>query len=1549
MEALNIQLSPFFQWLLKTSLQGSLLICLILLVKSVLRGRLPIRWHYYLWLLLLVRLALPWAPQSRLSMFNLIPQYSSPKLAETALTTESTGDAEAKTTANYETTRNTAEQTVVEQQTMQPKSATPENKLTSTSAPLVPETDSPDRSDSTRPVSVGVVRILPLAWLLGAVALGGYIAVRNFNLWRTIKRERPVTDSEILELLEDCKMQMNVQTIVGVIVTDRVKSPALFGFVRPRLLLPQGLIEAFDLEELHYVFLHELAHLKRHDIYLGWLVSLLQVMHWFNPLIWFALRRIRTDQELACDGLVLSTMKTDEPPKYGRTIVNLFERFSQVSYVPSLAGILEEPSQLERRIKMIAKFKNNSYQWSPLGAVLIIILACVSLPDAKRTKASEEAALEPAPPVTLRQVWSGPDADAYGGPSPDGRYLSHTEWKNGDLAIRELATGKTRRLTEMKKGGRKKFFRFALNSVISPDGKLIAYSWTNQYGTYDLCVVGTDGSGDRTLYSNKDHELYPGCWSSDGKRIAARKFCGHLEIISVSVADGSVQVLKAFEKSFWPQFCYSPDDRFVVYDFPVAENSGNHDISLARTDRSGEIPLIKHPANDRLLGWVPNSDQILFRSDRSGTHDIWAIKVVDGKVQGAPSVITREVGEISPQGFSRDGNFYFSRYTRRFTTQTAPFDVRTGQIQNELGRTLLGSNFGPEWSPDGEYLAYVEEQTKPAGPGWYHRPLHIRNVKTGEERTLAGKYGVRAPRWSPDGRTILVIGAAREEPRQGNYNGGIYKIDVEGGQVTEVVQFPPVEEWSRDIWIRSISEWSRDGKTIFYTSRNRLIRRELKSGKEKQLYEKDRLARALDLSPDGKRLVFVVEASNEARASILTIPVSGGEATELCRFQESKGGIRVARQLTWTPDGNYVLFVRNEEKGSTVWRVSSGGGDPEVIWTSKDRLAGLSVHPEGDRIAVSSYLQEQSIWVMENFLPGAPVAKPEPAPTLRQVMTESGDFMSLSPDGKYLCDVDWDTGNLVVRELATGNVRSLTDKSSWEETDYATISAISRDSKRVAFLWYNHEGHRFDLREIGLDGSGDRVVRRLLKKDQTIQWFEPAAWSPDGKQILGPFSRISRTGEHNQIVWVSTADGSIRTVKDLDEGWPEQLDVSPDGRYIVYDLPQEKDTSRRDIFAFDIEENREVPLVQHPADDKFMGWTPDGKHIFFTSDRMRSWDGWILRVDRGEPSDLPELVKASIGDVSPIGFTRNGSFYYAPAHGLVGVYTAALDLQTGTVLSSPKPVRHTGTERCADWSPDGKHLAYCTRPRGERSQIIHIRSVETGRERQLDAKLPHFRCLRWSPDDRFILVGGFEEKNLWNVIYKVDVLTGERTVFLRTEAGRIPGAALSPDGKTLLYSHWHGAARSARFMVRDMETGREKQLARAVYGPHPYQAWALSPDGKQLAFILEFPGAPKTLNTISTTGGEQKELLRIREKVGAVAWTLNSQNVLFMRGKTLWRIPAEGGEPRKLWTWNKKHLSFEGIRVHPDGRNLAFTVIEPRNEVWVMENFLPEAVASAEK
>ncbi len=574
--------------------------------------------------------------------------------------------------------------------------------------------------------------------------------------------------------------------------------------------------------------------------------------------------------------------------------------------------------------------------------------------------------------IVVRQVWSGPDVDTYGTPSSDGRYLSYTDWETGDLAIRELATGKTRRLT--KKGTQKQQpVLFALNSVISPDNKLVAYSWTNEYRSYDLCLIGIDGSGNRILYNSKDKdEVYPVSWSSDGKQIAARRYGEKAEIISIAVADGSVQVLKTFEKVFWPRFCFSPDDRFIAYDFPVAENPGNYDISLISTDGRGEISLIEHPANDRLLGWAPGRKEILFLSNRLGTWDAWIIQVDNGKPLGTPKRIKPDLGQVSPMAFTQNGSFYFSIHTRRFTTQIAPFDLKTGKVQEQLSKPLLGSNFFAEWSPDGEYLAYSTEQTKPAGPGHYHIPLHVLNLGTGEERGLAGDFDVMVPRWSPDGRSILFTGCDINRRNQKDYNGGVYKIDVQDGDVTELVQFPPIQEpfhinFSRDSWgQRSIADWSHDGKDVFYVNRGRIFMRELESGREKQLYQNNNLLRLLDLSPDGKRLVFGTDNSDDRTYSVLIMPVSGGEPRELCKFHES-GRIRL---ITWTPDGKYVLFTENVKKGEwALWRISPEGGEPQKLWQSDKGNFGLSIHPDGQQIAFSTSEQDLEIWVMENFLP----------------------------------------------------------------------------------------------------------------------------------------------------------------------------------------------------------------------------------------------------------------------------------------------------------------------------------------------------------------------------------------------------------------------------------------------------------------------------------------------------------------------------------------------------------------------------------------------------
>jgi Tol biopolymer transport system component len=163
-------------------------------------------------------------------------------------------------------------------------------------------------------------------------------------------------------------------------------------------------------------------------------MSLLQVLHWFNPLVWVAFYRMQSDRELACDALVLSYTHSGESKEYGRTIVSLLERFSRPQRLPSMAGILENKSQLKRRIKMIAKFKKTSRtRWT--GAMLLLVaLACIVLTNAYVAKADFEFGMT----TSLGQMVNSGYMDFYPTISADGLSLYFTSDRPGGYGDRDL-------------------------------------------------------------------------------------------------------------------------------------------------------------------------------------------------------------------------------------------------------------------------------------------------------------------------------------------------------------------------------------------------------------------------------------------------------------------------------------------------------------------------------------------------------------------------------------------------------------------------------------------------------------------------------------------------------------------------------------------------------------------------------------------------------------------------------------------------------------------------------------------------------------------------------------------------------------------------------------------------------------------------------------------------------------------------------------------------------------------------------------------------------
>src|SRR4030065_1868760 len=143
---------------------------------------------------------------------------------------------------------------------------------------------------------------------------------------------------------------------------------------------------------------------------------------------------------------------------------------------------------------------------------------------------------------------------------------------------------------------------------------------------------------------------------------------------SLIISDGTIRELKTFEPRKWPRLSSSSDEKYIAYDFANETDGGKFDINLLTMKGGSEISLVKHPANDKVLGWVPGRKEFLFVSDRSGTWDLWAIKLDDGKPTGLPERIYADIGDVSPVGFTQNGKCYFGFVRRNFNSYIAPFN-----------------------------------------------------------------------------------------------------------------------------------------------------------------------------------------------------------------------------------------------------------------------------------------------------------------------------------------------------------------------------------------------------------------------------------------------------------------------------------------------------------------------------------------------------------------------------------------------------------------------------------------------------------------------------------------------------------------------------------------------------------------------------------------------------------------------------------------------------------------------------------------------------------
>ena len=469
--------------------------------------------------------------------------------------------------------------------------------------------------------------------------------------------------------------------------------------------------------------------------------------------------------------------------------------------------------------------------------------------------------------------------------------------------------------------------------------------------------------------------------------------------------------------------------------------------------------------------------------------------------------------------------------------------------------------------------------------------------------------------------------------------------------------------------------------------------------------------------------------------------------------------------------------------------------------------------------------------------PAIAAAIPDPSLVIRRVLEASRDWKgcSISSLGGFFVFSDRQNGygEVSIHDLSSGTVRRLTHDANITEGAYECV--VSPDGKQIAYGWLNNSDGSQELREVGTDGSKPKTLYR----DKNGTPIFPTDWSSDGKQILVYFEGIAV---------YSVDDGAVRVLKKLEPGQNLMgaMRISPDGGYVAYNLRGE---TGWDIYTLATDGTHDAPLIKRLSSDWLLGWCPDGQNVLFASDRTVRCSAWRIGVREGKPDGTAELVKRDLGYIKPLGFTRDGSFYFLSSGDRIDIYTAKIDVSTGRILESPKnPLqRFIGGNRSPAWSPDGKNLAYISAQSPPWDDLtIRIRSEENGKEMSIKPQLERFDRIQWFPDGLSLMVYG--ETKEGRGLFRIGIESGAtEPLLMQTPESPLSYTRLGPHGNTIYgYCSYQDPERLNSIIAHDLHSGQKKEIWQ---GEENVGHVVPSPDGRQIVytstaanFILPFIG-----------------------------------------------------------------------------------------------------------
>ncbi len=526
----------------------------------------------------------------------------------------------------------------------------------------------------------------------------------------------------------------------------------------------------------------------------------------------------------------------------------------------------------------------------------------------------------------------------------------------------------------------------------------------------------------------------------------------------------------------------------------------------------------------------------------------------------------------------------------------------------------------PAWSPDGRLIAYSADRAgnfdiwvQPVGEG---QPVRI---------TTSPAHDWQAD-WAPEGNR-LVFRSERE-------GGGLYVVPVLGGNEHKVASFGYRPRWSPD-----------GTQILFYSSILRNNTAEIPKlyvvgldGKPPREVLADFLtefkAFRADWHPDGKRLSLWGNHLQQGNG-FWTVPLAGGQSVKsefatAVTEQLKESGVAFG-SFQWSPAGDALYFEGVSASVRSLWKVAVEPGSlrwvagPERLTAGAGLDTDLALSRNGRKVAFTSRNEQTRLW---SFPFNAATGKLGNA---GQPITTAGMdayFPDLTADGRQLVFVTNRAGKreLRVKSLADGSETILlTDDLSRSSPRW------SRDGKRLAYSRENtaksvSAQNRWDIATLPAAGGDEQVLTTAGPL------VEPTwDWSADGARILVGFMRGTPVRRLIGIIPVSAAphaEAQMRVVTSHPDENLYQARFSPDDRWISFCTAKMNQAGISTIYVVPAAGGEWTRITEgHNFDDK-PRWSPDGRTLYFISNRTGFFNVWGVRFDpaTGQPVGAPFRV-----------------------------------------------------------------------------------------------------------------------------------------------------------------------------------------------------------------------------------------------------------------------------------------------------------------------------------